>query len=140
MSEPYQSSERSSITAGKPARAAWRKEGLQACRVIPLTACLIVLSIVCVDAATWNRAYVRSLPDSAFAIIERTQDGRRFRRLPHHDASGALDLPHLCNALARLPQVAWRDPAHRAAAQGHLNAHRKEIGAGACRPRARHIP
>ena len=86
------------------------------------------------DAAKWTRQYVRSLPDSAFAAIEATGDGKRLRHLPHHDANGELDIPHLCNALSRLSQVKWHDPANGEMAQQHLKEHLKGVGRGSCRP------
>ena len=84
-------------------------------------------------AATWSRAYMRQLPDSAFAVVEQSPEGKRTRCLSHHEATGALDLPHLCNALARLPQVKWRDPANAEIAQRHLREHVDQVGRGGCR-------
>jgi hypothetical protein len=59
----------------------------------------------------WTAAYIDDLPDSAFLFVEdgkKDADGkttpRTLRHLPYKDASGAVDLPHLRNALARLPQ------------------------------------
>jgi hypothetical protein len=92
---------------------------------------LVVLSIPWAEAAKWSHAYIRQLPDSAFAVIERAPEGQRLRRLPH--VTGALDLPHLCNALARLPQVKWRDPANATVARKHLKDHLGQVGPGACR-------
>jgi hypothetical protein len=85
-------------------------------------------------AATWSRQYIRQLPDSAFAAIETTSEGKTLRHLPHHDASGNLDLPHLCSALSRLEQVKWRDPTNAEAARRHLKTHLEEVGRSACRP------
>jgi HK97 family phage prohead protease len=62
--------------------------------------------------AVWSASYVDELPDSAFLYIE---DGgskddvgkttpRSLRRFPYKDADGSVDLPHLRNALARIPQ------------------------------------
>ncbi|MFQ5848206.1 MAG: ComEA family DNA-binding protein [Candidatus Methylomirabilales bacterium] len=78
-------------------------------------------------AERWSRKYINSLPDSAFASIERTPDGKKQRHLPHHDHTGALDLPHLLNALARHSQVTWLDPAHAAPARAHLAAHMQRL-------------
>jgi hypothetical protein len=86
------------------------------------------------EGAKWSRKYIRKLPDSAFAAIERTPDGKAIRRLPHHDAGGNLDIPHLCNALARLAQVKWRDPANAEAARRHLEEHLEQVGRSSCRP------
>ena len=69
-------------------------------------------NIVLVEAAPWGTAFMNNLPDSSFAVIEPggKKDGegktvpRSLRHLPYKDASGNVDLPHLRNALARLPQ------------------------------------
>ena len=62
--------------------------------------------------AVWSAAYMNNLPDSAFLYIEsggtRDSDGkttpRSLRHFPVRDATGAVDMPHLRNALARIPQ------------------------------------
>ena len=62
--------------------------------------------------AVWSASFVNDLADSAFLYIEpggdRDTDGktvpRTNRHFPYKDASGAVDLPHLRNALARIPQ------------------------------------
>lgn len=86
------------------------------------------------QAAKWSPAYARSLPDEAFAAIETTPEGKRVRHLPHHDHTGALDLPHLRSAVARWHQVKWHDPATAADARAHLDAHRAALQAGRGRP------
>jgi hypothetical protein len=74
----------------------------------------------------WTRAYIDSLPDSAFAAVETTPDGRKVRHLPHHTRRGRVDLPHVRNALSRLRQVHWTNPDEAAQAHAHLTAHLKE--------------
>jgi HK97 family phage prohead protease len=62
--------------------------------------------------AVWTTAYVNTLPDSAFLYVEgggtKDSDGktvpRSLRHFPYKNDSGAVDLPHLRNALARIPQ------------------------------------
>lgn len=62
--------------------------------------------------ATWSTAFVNNLPDSAFLYIEpggtKDADGktvpRSNRHFPVKDDSGKVDLPHVRNALARIPQ------------------------------------
>lgn len=62
--------------------------------------------------ATWTTAYINNLPDSSFLYIEgggkKDPDGktvpRSLRHFPYKDAAGNVDLPHLRNALARIPQ------------------------------------
>ncbi len=64
-----------------------------------------------VDKAVWDSSYVSNLPDSAFLFVESgDKDGegkttpRSKRHFPYKDSSGAIDLPHLRNAIARIPQ------------------------------------
>jgi hypothetical protein len=95
---------------------------------------LLVLTAAPGEGAKWSSRYIRRLPDSAFAAIETTPAGKRVRRLPHHDHRANLDIPHLCNALSRLNQVKWRDPAKADDARRHLKQHVAEVGRGRCRP------
>ena len=62
--------------------------------------------------AEWTTAFVNTLPDSAFLYVapggEKDEEGktvpRSLRYFPYRDASGEVDLPHLRNAIARIPQ------------------------------------
>jgi ATP-dependent protease ClpP protease subunit len=62
--------------------------------------------------ALWSTATVNNLPDSSFLYVESggSKDGegkttpRTLRHFPYRTADGAIDLPHLRNALARIPQ------------------------------------
>jgi hypothetical protein len=62
--------------------------------------------------AEWDTAYINNLDDSAFLHIaaggKKDDDGktipRSLRYFPVYDSSGKVDLPHLRNALARIPQ------------------------------------
>ncbi len=93
-----------------------------------------------VEKMTWTGAYVNDLPDSSFAIVEgggdKDADGktvpRSLRHLPYKDADGKVDLPHLRNALARLPQTDL-SPALKDKARGVLEAAAKtqDVGAAA---------
>jgi hypothetical protein len=99
-----------------------------------LVGALVIGSLSSVEAAQWTRKYIQQLPDSAFASIEALASGKAVRHLPHHDAQGALDVPHLCSALARLPQVKWRNPANAEIARQHLQEHVRRLGGNPCRP------
>ena len=62
--------------------------------------------------ATWTTAFMNDLPDSSFLFIEpggKKEDGktvpRSLRYFPYKDAEGKVDLPHLRNALSRIPQA-----------------------------------
>jgi hypothetical protein len=56
--------------------------------------------------AVWTTKYVNSLPDSAFLYVEPgSATDKSKRHLPYKDASGKIDLPHLRNAIARIPQM-----------------------------------
>src|SRR3990172_1513176 len=59
----------------------------------------------------WTGAYMNDLPDSAFLYVEagdKDEDGRTVprskRHFPYNDSDGKVDLPHLRNAIARIPQ------------------------------------
>ncbi len=62
--------------------------------------------------AEWSTAAINDLKDSAFAFIEpggsKDDEGkttpRNLRHFPHHTQDGTVDLPHVRNALARIPQ------------------------------------
>jgi len=70
------------------------------------------LSNVYDELAVWTQKYINDLPDSAFLYIESggNKDGdgktvpRSLRHFPYKDANGKIDLPHLRNAIARIPQ------------------------------------
>ena len=79
-------------------------------------------------AEEWPKARVSRLPDSAFAVVEISSDGRKVRHLPHHDETGAVDPAHLRAARARLTQVQWLDPANESVACRHLERHLRERG------------
>jgi competence ComEA-like helix-hairpin-helix protein len=71
----------------------------------------------------WTQRYIESLPDSAFAAVEMTKDGKKIRHLPHHNHLGEIDIDHLRSALGRIHQVKWIDPANFARAKDHLDQH-----------------
>lgn len=85
----------------------------------------------------WTRNYINNLPDAAFAIIlpggEKDETGktvpRILRKFPHHNAQGRIDLPHLRNASARVPQSDLTAE-QKAEAQRHLDRHKKAAGIG----------
>lgn len=66
------------------------------------------------EEAEWTGAFINDLPDSSFLYIEsggeKDEDGktapRGLRHFPVKGADGTVDLPHLRNALARIPQSA----------------------------------
>jgi hypothetical protein len=89
--------------------------------------------------ATWTTAYINNLPDSAFLYVEsgeKDADGkttpRSKRHFPYKDDTGKVDLPHLRNALARIPQSSLPDDVKKrltTKAQGILDkATRKNAG------------
>jgi len=65
-----------------------------------------------VSKKIWNTRYINDLPDSAFLYIEADGEkddedktkSRKLRHFPYKDSSDEVDLPHLRNALARIPQ------------------------------------
>lgn len=82
-----------------------------------------------IGEAVWTRAQINDFPDSSFAIImpggEKDDDGktvpRSLRKLPFKNKQGAVDIPHLRNALSRLPQVKDVSDAQIAKARTILN-------------------
>ena len=89
----------------------------------------------------WSRRYIDDLPDEAFAVIlpggEKDEEGktkpRSLRKLPHHtkevkdpSEDETVDIPHLRNALARLPQTKLPQK-YREQAQKHLEKHAKTL-------------
>jgi HK97 family phage prohead protease len=75
--------------------------------------------------AEWSTAEVNALPDSCFLYIEsggaKDDEGktvpRSLRHFPYKDAEGKIDLPHLRNAIARIPQSSVLDDAGKARLQ-----------------------
>ena len=65
------------------------------------------------DNAEWSTDYVNDLPDSSFFFIapggKKDNEGkttpRSLRKLPYKDENGKVDIPHLRNAIARVPQT-----------------------------------
>jgi hypothetical protein len=66
-----------------------------------------------VEGAVWTTAEVNDFPDANFLLVDDggSKDGegkttpRSLRHLPYRDKSGKVDLAHLRNALARIPQM-----------------------------------
>ena len=92
------------------------------------------------QGASWPRAFVRALSDDAFAVVVTGPDGRRHRHLPHHGPDGQVDPAHLWNALARLGQVHWADPADAEHARRHLEEHLRSLRRAAISTRGGHRP
>jgi HK97 family phage prohead protease len=87
----------------------------------------------------WSTAYVNDLPDSAFIYIQPggTKTGGKtdgaHRYFPYKDASGKIDVPHLKNAIARIPQASTLSADERAQAMKKakaLVAAHPDIGGG----------
>jgi len=87
--------------------------------------------------AEWDTAYQNDLPDDAFAFIrpggEKDETGktkpRNLRYLPYKNKEGKVDLPHLRNALTRLPQTDLT-PEEKAKARKALVSAAKEADIG----------
>lgn len=81
--------------------------------------------------AVWSAGYVNDLPDSAFLHVSHA-DGAPVRAFPYKDADGTIDLPHLRNAVARIPQSDLSQPVKdqaAARAQRILDAQTKSVDA-----------
>jgi len=93
--------------------------------IFVISVCLLLSSRVAGEE--WSQARISRLPDSAFAVVEIVPDGRKLRHLPHHDETGAVDLPHLRAARSHVGQVKWLDPLNAAAARRHLDEDWREL-------------
>jgi HK97 family phage prohead protease len=71
--------------------------------------------------AVWSTAYVNSLPDSSFLLIVGAGDTKQ-RYFPVKDAAGNIDVAHLRNALARIPQASTLSAEQRAQAMDKAKA------------------
>mgnify|MGYP001474943553 CR=1 FL=1 len=89
------------------------------------------------EEAVWSREYINNLPDSSFAVIlpggKKDEEGktvpRSLRYFPYKDMDGNVDLPHLRNALARLPQAKIPEE-YRKKAEEVLRAAAKKFNIG----------
>jgi HK97 family phage prohead protease len=63
----------------------------------------------------WSTAYVNGLPDSAFLLVFTDDKGDKQRMFPYKDANGKVDVPHLNNAISRIPQASTLTADQRAA-------------------------
>ena len=88
-----------------------------------------------IEERIWTRQYINNLPDSAFAVVYKEND-QLTRKFPHHQANGNIDLPHLRNANARLPQSDIPNEYKRQAMK-HLATHKKKLGIGTFAEEAR---
>jgi septin family protein len=105
------------------------------------------MAIALITKAKWTTAFINSLPDSAFAVIEPAYkngetDNKNARHLPHHgkgvtdpNDDSTVDMPHLRNALARVNQIkpvtdSITAEELRKKALAHLQAHAKRLGVG----------
>ncbi len=88
-----------------------------------------------IQETPWTGSFINNLPDSSFAFVEpggkKDEEGktvpRSLRHFPYKDADGAIDKPHLRNALARLSQSAI-SPQGKSAARKELVAAAAKAG------------
>lgn len=88
--------------------------------------------------AVWSTAFVNNLPDSSFLLIsdggQKDDEGktvpRSLRHLPYRGADGALDLPHLRDAIGRIPQMKGVDDATKARLQARARKLLADAGSG----------
>lgn len=97
------------------------------------------------NEAVWTTKLINDLPDSCFAFIrsggEKDEEGktkpRSLRFLPYKDENEKIDLPHLKNAMARLPQTDLTDDEKKKAKE-KLDAAAKEMKIGDYAERLEH--
>lgn len=88
--------------------------------------------------AVWSTSMVNDLPDSAFLMIspggQKDSDGktvpRDLRHLPYKGPDGAVDLPHLRDAIGRIPQMKGVDDAAKARLQARARKMLEDAGSG----------
>lgn len=93
-------------------------------------------------AEKWDRKYINSLPNAAFAAVEKGYSegkNKSARHLPHHSKgvksateNSSVDLPHYKNALSRVNQIksvlgTESDSSLRKKAAAHLEKHRSVL-------------
>jgi len=91
-----------------------------------------------VEGAVWTTAEVNNLPDTAFLLVspggEKDGEGktvpRSLRHLPYRDKNGKVDLPHLRNALARIPQMKGVDESTKKRLTEHAQSLLEKEGGG----------
>lgn len=71
----------------------------------------------------WSDHTIRLLPDSSFAVIEVDENGKRYRRCPHYDADGNLDIEQLIYVLGTFEREKWLYEKNKKAALRHLEKH-----------------
>jgi competence ComEA-like helix-hairpin-helix protein len=98
---------------------------------------VVVLLMLALSAVgeEWSQRYADSLPDSAFAVVETTRDGKKVRHFPHHNNLGELDVYHLKMALVRIHDVKWVVPENASRAKIHLEQHYKTFKRGRAQAR-----
>lgn len=88
---------------------------------------LSAFSSAAIADSGWSKMTVRLLPESAFAVVEKTENGARLRRCPHHDAGGNLEAEQLVYVLGTLHRIAWLSKEAELSARRHLNNHYQEL-------------
>ena len=71
----------------------------------------------------WSDLTIRLLPDSSFAMVEVDENGKRYRRCPHYDANGGLDMEQLIYVLGTFDREKWLYKKNKKAALRHLEKH-----------------
>ena len=94
-------------------------------RFLGIAGAVLLFAASAVPAEEWSRRYVESLPDSAFAVVETTREGKKVRHLPHHNNLGEVDVYHLKRALVRVRDVKWVAPENAFKGKSHLERHYK---------------
>src|SRR5215831_276313 len=91
------------------------------------------------EFAVWSTKSVNDLPDGSFLYIQpggkKDADGkttpRSLRHFPYKDGSGKIDLPHLRNAIARIPQAgSWLSESMKSSLQSRARRLLSNAGGG----------
>ena len=91
---------------------------------------MLVLSWLCPDPVSpqpWSDLTVRSLPDTAFALVEIDKNGRKVRHFPYRDMNGFVDMNQLIFCLGTFGHESWVEPKHEETARKHLEEHYQRL-------------
>jgi len=71
----------------------------------------------------WSDLTIRLLPDSSFAMVEVDKNGKQYRRCPHYDENGNLDMEQLIYVLGTFDREKWLYKKNKKAALRRLEKH-----------------
>ena len=98
-------------------------------RFSPLSGCVFGFLVIFFLGQTrglclgWSELTIRLLPDSSFAMVEVDKNGKQYRRCPHYDGNGNLDMEQLIYVLGTFDREKWLYKKNKKAALRRLEKH-----------------